>query len=76
MAGAAQKHGVNIIEGVPVTGLKHNNGRWDVETPKGFWAHEIGRMVGVEFLLVPIHHQYLMTSTIPEVKELKVCSLW
>ncbi|XP_076336351.1 dimethylglycine dehydrogenase, mitochondrial-like isoform X2 [Tachypleus tridentatus] len=66
MARAAQKHGANIMEGVLVTGLKLNNGRWDVETPKGFWAHEIGRMVGVEFLLVPIHHQYLMTSTIPK----------
>ncbi|XP_013778311.1 dimethylglycine dehydrogenase, mitochondrial-like [Limulus polyphemus] len=83
MAGAARKHGANIIQGVPVTGLKLNNGRWDVETPKGiintkcvinaagFWAHEIGRMVGVEFPFVPVHHQYLITSTIPEVKELK-----
>ncbi|XP_076336352.1 uncharacterized protein LOC143239308 isoform X3 [Tachypleus tridentatus] len=34
MARAAQKHGANIMEGVLVTGLKLNNGRWDVETPK------------------------------------------
>lgn len=28
-------------------------------------------MVGVEHPLIPIHHQYLVTSTIPEVQQCK-----
>lgn len=36
----------------------------------GFWSREVGKMVGVEHPLCPIHHQYLVTTTIPEVEEL------
>lgn len=36
----------------------------------GFWSREIGKMVGVEHPLSPIHHQYIVTTTIPEVEEL------
>lgn len=37
----------------------------------GFWASEIGKMVGIDIPLVPVHHQYLVTQPIPEVKALK-----
>ena len=37
----------------------------------GFWAHEVGRMAGHELPLAAIHHQYIVTSTIPEVAALK-----
>ena len=28
-------------------------------------------MIGIEHPLIPIHHQYVVTTTIPEVKQLK-----
>ena len=28
-------------------------------------------MAGIELPMIPIHHQYVVTSSIPEVKELK-----
>lgn len=37
----------------------------------GFWAQEIGRMIGLHHPLIPVHHQYIVTGTIPEVKVLK-----
>ena len=37
----------------------------------GFWSREIGKMVGVEHPLCPIHHQYMVSTTIPEVEALK-----
>ena len=36
----------------------------------GFWAREIGKMAGLDLPLIPVHHQYMVTSTIPEVKAL------
>ena len=33
----------------------------------GFWAKEVGKLAGEDLPLVPIHHQYVVTSTIPEV---------
>nr|XP_006819782.1 PREDICTED: dimethylglycine dehydrogenase, mitochondrial-like [Saccoglossus kowalevskii] len=79
----ARKYGAEIYQNAPVLGMKQtSDGKWEVETPEGtmkanrvvnasgFWAHEIGRMIGIELPLVPIHHQYVITSTIPEVKAL------
>lgn len=37
----------------------------------GFWARDIGKMIGLQHPLIPVHHQYVVTSTIPEVKALK-----
>lgn len=37
----------------------------------GIWGQELGRMVGIELPLVPVHHQYVVTATIPEVAALK-----
>ncbi|XP_054540246.2 dimethylglycine dehydrogenase, mitochondrial isoform X4 [Pan troglodytes] len=36
-----------------------------------FWAREVGKMIGLEHPLIPVQHQYVVTSTIPEVKALK-----
>lgn len=84
LASGARKYGADIYCSKPVTGLKfRQDGKWDVNTPEGtivskhvvnasgFWAHEIGRMIDIELPLVPIHHQYIITSNIPEVKALK-----
>ncbi|XP_067144405.1 dimethylglycine dehydrogenase, mitochondrial-like isoform X2 [Centruroides vittatus] len=84
LASGARKYGADIICGKPVTGLKlRNDGKWEINTSDGtvtakhvvnatgFWAYEVGKMIGLELPLVPIHHQYIVTSSIPEVKALK-----
>ncbi len=35
----------------------------------GFWAKELSAKFGVSVPLVPIHHQYLVTKTVPEVRD-------
>lgn len=37
----------------------------------GFWARELGNMIGFEHPTIPVHHQYVVTATVPEVKALK-----
>lgn len=37
----------------------------------GFWGREIGRMTGRELPLGVVHHQYILTGTIPQVANLK-----
>ncbi|XP_013400474.1 dimethylglycine dehydrogenase, mitochondrial isoform X1 [Lingula anatina] len=84
LASGARKYGAEIFMPAPVTGLKQTaSGGWEVNTPHGtikakrvinaagFWAREIGALAGLEHPLVPIHHQYVVTSTIPEVAALK-----
>lgn len=84
LAIGARRYGAQLQTKCEVTGLELlNTGHWNVHTSlgtiktqrvvnvAGFWAHEIGRMAGVELPLVPIHHQYVVTSSIPEVKALK-----
>lgn len=84
LAIGARMYGAEIYMPAPVTGLNlRSDGRWDVLTPHGtikakqvvnaagFWGREIGRMVGTELPLGVVHHQYLVTGTIPEVANLK-----
>ncbi|XP_064474699.1 dimethylglycine dehydrogenase, mitochondrial-like isoform X2 [Ornithodoros turicata] len=84
MASEAKKYGARIFQGTPVSGLEQNrDGSWSVQTSKGcvkathvvncagFWAHEVNDLAGVSLPLVPIHHQYMVTSSIPEVQKLK-----
>lgn len=37
----------------------------------GFWAREIGKLAGADHPVIPIHHQYLVTTSIPEVQKLE-----
>ncbi|KAM9450975.1 dimethylglycine dehydrogenase, mitochondrial [Clarias gariepinus] len=84
LAAGARMYGAQIYSPAPVTGLAPTpDGRWDVRTPHGtiranrivnatgFWARELGQLVGLEHPTVPVHHQYVVTATIPEVKALK-----
>nr|XP_042117567.1 dimethylglycine dehydrogenase, mitochondrial isoform X2 [Peromyscus maniculatus bairdii] len=84
LAAGARKYGALLKYPAPVTSLKPRpDGTWDVETPQGsvranrivnaagFWAREVGKMIGLEHPLIPVQHQYVVTSTIPEVKALK-----
>ncbi|XP_016116054.1 dimethylglycine dehydrogenase, mitochondrial [Sinocyclocheilus grahami] len=37
----------------------------------GFWARELGQMIGFQHPTIPVHHQYVVTATVPEVKALE-----
>nr|XP_042906993.1 dimethylglycine dehydrogenase, mitochondrial isoform X2 [Parasteatoda tepidariorum] len=83
-AAGARKYGSTLSTDTPVTGMKlRADSRWEVETTKGtiiadkvvnaagFWAHEIGRLSGVELPLVPVQHQYMVTKPIQQIQDLK-----
>ncbi|KAK7895900.1 hypothetical protein WMY93_021225 [Mugilogobius chulae] len=84
LAAGARMYGAQIYNPAPVTGLKSTpDGKWDVQTPHGtiranrivntagFWARELGQMIGFDHPTIPVHHQYVVTATVPEVKALK-----
>ncbi|KAM4709681.1 dimethylglycine dehydrogenase, mitochondrial [Discoglossus pictus] len=84
LAAGARKYGAQLYFPAPVTNLKpRSDGTWDVETPhgtihakrivnaSGFWAREVGKLIGFHHPLIPVHHQYVVTATVPEVKALK-----
>ncbi|KAJ7335883.1 hypothetical protein JRQ81_013824 [Phrynocephalus forsythii] len=84
LAAGARKYGAQLNYPVQVTNLKpRSDGTWEIETPNGiiqanrvvntagFWAREIGKMVGLQHPLIPVHHQYIVTASVPEVKALK-----
>ena len=81
-AGAAKKHGAEIIENNRVLELNQTAGGWEVVTEKGtihtehvvnaagLWAKQVGRMAGIELPLSPLNHHYLISDTILELEEL------
>nr|XP_045620302.1 dimethylglycine dehydrogenase, mitochondrial-like isoform X1 [Procambarus clarkii] len=84
IAKGARRYGAVILQGVGVTALTlREDGKWVVTTTAGdilahrivnaagFWAKEVAKLAGSDLPLVPNHHQYLVTSTVPEVKALK-----
>lgn len=85
MASEAKKFGAHIFQQTGVRGLKRRHGgdSWSVETDRGtviasnvvncagFWAHEVNALAGVELPLVPIHHQYFITNSVPELQKTK-----
>ncbi|KAG7238626.1 hypothetical protein INR49_030700 [Caranx melampygus] len=84
LAAGARMYGAQIYNPAPVTALNPTaDGKWDVQTPhgtiranrivnaSGFWAREVGQMIGFDHPTIPVHHQYVVTATVPEVKALK-----
>ncbi|XP_033634961.1 dimethylglycine dehydrogenase, mitochondrial-like [Asterias rubens] len=80
----ARKYGADLYMPASTQSLKpREDGGWDVETEHGtihakvvvnaagFWATDVGRMVGLELPMVAIQHQYVITSSIPEVEALE-----
>ena len=65
-----------VLETVPTA-----EGFWDVVTPEGtihaeivvnaagLWAREVGKLAGLELPVQPMEHHYLITDTIPEVRD-------
>ncbi|XP_018427423.1 PREDICTED: dimethylglycine dehydrogenase, mitochondrial [Nanorana parkeri] len=83
-AAGARKYGAQLYLPAQVTALTPRpDGTWNVGTPHGtihakrivnatgFWAREVGKLIGLEHPLIPVHHQYVVTGTVPEVKALK-----
>ncbi|XP_077593151.1 dimethylglycine dehydrogenase, mitochondrial [Stigmatopora nigra] len=84
LAAGARMYGAQIYNPAPVVELTPtSDGKWDVRTPHGtiranrlvnatgFWAREVGKLIGFEHPTIPVHHQYVVTATVPEVKALK-----
>jgi dimethylglycine dehydrogenase len=80
MAQGARLHGAEIQRHTRVQALQQRpSGEWQVKTGKGefiagqivmaagTWAHEIGRMAGLDLPVVPMLHQYLVTDRIEPV---------
>ena len=79
-AGAAKKHGAEVIEHNRVLELIQTKDGWDVVTEKGtihtehvvnaagLWAKQVGRMAGIELSVSPLNHHYLISDTIPELE--------
>jgi dimethylglycine oxidase len=74
--------GVTYFGSTPVTGIEHSDGRVTaVVTPDGtipadvivscagFWGVEVGAMVGMSIPLLPLAHQYVKTTAVPELRE-------
>ncbi|XP_019632268.1 PREDICTED: dimethylglycine dehydrogenase, mitochondrial-like [Branchiostoma belcheri] len=77
----ARMYGADIYQQAGVTGMSmRSDGSWNVDTQHGtihtqrvvnaagFWAHEIGRLCGLELPLVTVQHMYVVTGPIPEVQ--------
>jgi glycine cleavage system aminomethyltransferase T/glycine/D-amino acid oxidase-like deaminating enzyme len=73
--------GVRYLGSMPVTGIEQSDGRvTGVQTPSGtipadvvvscagFWGVEVGAMVGMRIPLLPMAHQYVKTTTVPQLK--------
>jgi dimethylglycine dehydrogenase len=83
LARQARAKGAEIYRHTRVTGLKRANGHWRVETEKGtitseivvnaagLWAREVSAMVGHHVPVVPMERQYLVTETVPGIRDLK-----
>ena len=72
--GARIRTGVRVVEigvrGGVVTGVVTDHGAIEAEivvNATGIWAHELGRLAGVEIPVVPMEHQYLITRPIEGV---------
>ncbi|MEO1640626.1 MAG: FAD-dependent oxidoreductase [Pseudomonadota bacterium] len=81
-AGAAKKHGAEVIEHNRVLELNQTADGWEVVTEKGtiqtehvvnaagLWAKQVGRMAGIELPVSPLNHHYLISDTLPELEAL------
>ncbi len=81
-AKSAKVHGAKYYTHTPVLETNQNeDGTWNVITEKGninaeiiinaggLWAREVGKLAGINLPVQPMEHHYLITETIPEIKE-------
>ena len=80
MAALARAGGATILRQSRVTDISTNaDGAWVLTTPEqqiiaehivcaaGFWAHEVGNMMGLNLPITPLLHQYLVTADHPDI---------
>ena len=85
LAGEARRFGAKLYTHTKVTGLAPaGRSGWNVQTDRGlikcqhvvnaagFWAQDVCRLVGSlpELPMVTVHHQYVITETLPELEKL------
>lgn len=82
-AGAARKHGGEIVLNNRVLEIHQKNDGWEVVTEQGtviaehivnaagLWARKVGNMVGINLPVTPMQHHYLVTEDIPELIKLE-----
>ena len=81
-AKSAKVHGAKYYTHTPVIETnQQKDGTWEVVTEKGninteivinaggLWAREVGKLAGINLPVQPMEHHYLITETIPEIKE-------
>ena len=81
-AKSAKVHGAKYYTHTPVLETNQKeDGTWNVVTKKGninaeiiinaggLWAREVGKLAGINLPVQPMEHHYLITETIPEIKE-------
>ena len=81
-AKSAKVHGAKYYTHTPVLETNQKkDGSWEVVTEKGninaeivinaggLWAREVGKLAGINLPVQPMEHHYLITETIPEIKE-------
>ena len=37
----------------------------------GFWADDVAKLAGYKLPLITLHHEYFLTSSLPEIEELQ-----
>ena len=76
-----RKAGVQYLEHTVVTGIDHSNGHVTgvatnngsvtadiIISCAGFWGVEIGAMIGLKVPLLPLGHQYVKTTAVPDLQ--------
>ncbi|MGI9305823.1 MAG: GcvT family protein [Gammaproteobacteria bacterium] len=81
LAKGARARGAQIEQKITVTAIERQGGDWLVKTDKGDikcehvvsatgnYARQTGAMVGLDFPVIPVQHQYIVTDEIPEIAE-------
>lgn len=81
LAKGARARGAEIYTKTTVTDIVRRGDDWIVKTDKGDitcehvvsatgnYARQTGRMVGLDFPIIPVQHQYIVTDDIPELLE-------
>jgi dimethylglycine dehydrogenase len=79
-AAGVRARGARIAERTPVRGLEQTGAGWSVVTDRGSirarmvvnaagqWARQVGRLAGVDLPIVPLHHQYVVTEPLEELR--------
>ena len=81
LAKGARDLGANVERFCPVTSVRRANGEWVIGTPRGdirceivvnaagYYADEVGQMLGRKVPMAVMSHQYILFEDIPELRQ-------